>query len=75
MLTMYTSIQLSLPLLWLLSAGMQVLFEVKKCFPNVHKPRPYGEVRQYFIAAEEELWDYAPSQNNLNSGHPLATDR
>ncbi|XP_067085759.1 ceruloplasmin [Osmerus mordax] len=57
-----------------LQSGMQVLFEVKKCFPNVHKPRPYGEVRQYFIAAEEELWDYAPSQNNLNSGHPLATD-
>ncbi|KAG7280767.1 hypothetical protein CRUP_037697 [Coryphaenoides rupestris] len=55
---------------WLLScdvndhliAGMQALFEIKKCFPNVHKPRPHGEVRQYFIAAEEEVWDYAPTQ-------------
>ncbi|XP_026201978.1 ceruloplasmin isoform X2 [Anabas testudineus] len=42
-------------------AGMQAIFEIKKCFPNVHKPRPYGEVRQYFIAAEEEVWDYAPT--------------
>ncbi|XP_076010546.1 ceruloplasmin isoform X1 [Genypterus blacodes] len=43
-----------------LTAGMQAIFEIKKCFPNVHKPRPHGEVRQYFIAAEEEVWDYAP---------------
>lgn len=41
--------------------GMQALFEIRKCFPNVHKPRPFGEVRQYFIAAEEEMWDYAPA--------------
>uniref|UniRef100_A0A7N5ZRL6 ferroxidase n=1 Tax=Anabas testudineus TaxID=64144 RepID=A0A7N5ZRL6_ANATE len=46
---------------WLLTSGMQAIFEIKKCFPNVHKPRPYGEVRQYFIAAEEEVWDYAPT--------------
>ncbi|CAL8256930.1 unnamed protein product [Merluccius merluccius] len=45
-----------------LMAGMQALFEIKKCFPNVHKPRPNGEQRQYFIAAEEEVWDYAPTQ-------------
>lgn len=54
---------------WLLScdvndhlmAGMQALFEIKKCFPNVHKPRPHGETHQYFIAAEEEVWNYAPN--------------
>uniref|UniRef100_A0A3B4B1Y7 ferroxidase n=1 Tax=Periophthalmus magnuspinnatus TaxID=409849 RepID=A0A3B4B1Y7_9GOBI len=54
---------------WLLScnvndhlmAGMQALFEIKKCFPNVHKPRPHGETREIFIAAEEEVWDYAPT--------------
>lgn len=40
---------------------MQAIFEIKKCFPNVHKPRPYGELRQFFIAAEEDVWDYAPS--------------
>lgn len=43
------------------AAGMQALFEIKKCFPNVHKPRPHGELRQFFIAAEEEVWDYAPT--------------
>uniref|UniRef100_A0A4W5RRC4 Ceruloplasmin n=1 Tax=Hucho hucho TaxID=62062 RepID=A0A4W5RRC4_9TELE len=67
---------------WLLScqvndhlmAGMQALFEVKKCFPAVHKPRPNGEVREYFIAAEEVLWDYAPSQVNHGTGKPLITD-
>ncbi|XP_061594625.1 ceruloplasmin isoform X1 [Cololabis saira] len=47
-----------------LMAGMQALFEIKKCFPNVHKPRPHGEVRQFFIAAEEEVWDYAPTVPN-----------
>ncbi|XP_072295514.1 ceruloplasmin isoform X2 [Eucyclogobius newberryi] len=55
---------------WLLScsvndhlmAGMQAMFEIKKCFPNVHKPRPHGETREIFIAAEEEVWDYAPNQ-------------
>ncbi|XP_028260436.1 ceruloplasmin [Parambassis ranga] len=44
-----------------LMAGMQAIFEIKKCFPNVHKPRPHGELRQFFIAAEEEVWDYAPN--------------
>ncbi|XP_034035380.1 ceruloplasmin [Thalassophryne amazonica] len=44
-----------------LSAGMQTTFEIKKCFPNVHKPRPHGELREFFIAAEEEVWDYAPT--------------
>lgn len=40
---------------------MQTIFEIKKCFPNVHKPRPHGELRTFFIAAEEEVWDYAPT--------------
>ncbi|XP_056131996.1 ceruloplasmin [Lampris incognitus] len=45
-----------------LTAGMDAIFEIKKCFPNVHKPRPHGELREFFIAAEEEVWDYAPTQ-------------
>lgn len=44
-----------------LMAGMQAIFEIKKCFPAVHKARPHGELRLYFIAAEEEVWDYAPT--------------
>lgn len=43
---------------------MQAIFEIKKCFPNVHKPRPHGEIRKFFIAAEEEVWDYAPTPTN-----------
>uniref|UniRef100_A0A8C9YMK4 ferroxidase n=1 Tax=Sander lucioperca TaxID=283035 RepID=A0A8C9YMK4_SANLU len=55
-----------------LMAGMQAIFEIKKCFPNVHKPRPHGELRPFFIAAEEEVWDYAPTpptdgQNRIGS--------
>uniref|UniRef100_A0A3Q3VX61 ferroxidase n=1 Tax=Mola mola TaxID=94237 RepID=A0A3Q3VX61_MOLML len=46
-----------------LTAGMQAIFEIKKCFSNVHKPRPHGELRQFFIAAEEEVWDYAPTRS------------
>uniref|UniRef100_A0A3Q2YA52 Hephaestin n=1 Tax=Hippocampus comes TaxID=109280 RepID=A0A3Q2YA52_HIPCM len=44
-----------------LMGGMQAIFEIRKCFPNVHKPRPYGQLREFFIAAEEEVWDYAPT--------------
>ncbi|TRY54503.1 hypothetical protein DNTS_009213 [Danionella cerebrum] len=67
---------------WLLScqisdhmeAGMQAIFEIKKCFPNVHKPRPVGEVRQYYIAAEEVIWDYGPTEINQYSGKKLVDD-
>uniref|UniRef100_A0A672KPZ0 Ceruloplasmin n=1 Tax=Sinocyclocheilus grahami TaxID=75366 RepID=A0A672KPZ0_SINGR len=57
-----------------LEAGMQAIFEIKKCFPNVHKPRPFGEVRQYYIAAEEIIWDYGPTGINQYSGKKLADD-
>ncbi|KAM9762984.1 ceruloplasmin [Menidia menidia] len=56
-----------------LMAGMQALFEIKKCFPNVHKPRPHGELRQYFIAAEEEVWDYAPTGPNDSEADEFVT--
>uniref|UniRef100_A0A8C2F410 ferroxidase n=1 Tax=Cyprinus carpio TaxID=7962 RepID=A0A8C2F410_CYPCA len=55
-----------------LEAGMQAIFEIKKCFPNVHKPRPFGEVRQYYIAAEEVIWDYGPTGINQYSGMKLS---
>ncbi|MBN3311297.1 CERU protein, partial [Amia calva] len=56
-------------------AGMQAFFEVKNCFPNVHWPRPRGEVREYYIAAEEVIWDYGPTQINQFSGEALISDR
>lgn len=52
---------------------MQALFEIKKCFPNVHKPRPHGELRQFFIAAEEEVWDYAPTAPSERLVNPHAS--
>uniref|UniRef100_A0AAR2II85 Hephaestin n=1 Tax=Pygocentrus nattereri TaxID=42514 RepID=A0AAR2II85_PYGNA len=58
----------------MLSSGMQAIFEIKKCFPNVHKPRPFGEVRQYYIAAEEVIWDYGPTQINQYTGIKLEDD-
>ncbi|XP_022525192.2 ceruloplasmin [Astyanax mexicanus] len=57
-----------------LEAGMQAFFEIKKCFPNVHKPRPFGAVRQYYIAAEEVIWDYGPTQINQYTGIKLEDD-
>ncbi|XP_035508690.1 ceruloplasmin isoform X1 [Morone saxatilis] len=56
-----------------LMAGMQAIFEIKKCFPNVHKPRPHGELRQYFIAAEEDVWDYAPTPPNAGEADLFVT--
>lgn len=46
---------------------MQAIFEIKKCIPNVHKPLPRGKLRQYFIAAEEVVWDYAPTPSDDGS--------
>ncbi|MGH0145207.1 UNVERIFIED_CONTAM: hypothetical protein FKN15_071274 [Acipenser sinensis] len=67
---------------WLLScqvndhvqAGMQAFFEVKTCFPPMHRARPRGAQREYYIAAEEVIWDYGPSGINHFSGDSLTTD-
>ncbi|XP_062868994.1 ceruloplasmin isoform X2 [Trichomycterus rosablanca] len=57
-----------------LEAGMQAIFEIKKCFPNVHKPRPFGAVREYYIATEEIIWDYGPTGLNQYTGIKLHDD-
>ncbi|XP_064418146.1 ceruloplasmin [Latimeria chalumnae] len=66
---------------WLLScqvndhveAGMQALFEVKQCnsTEQINNSGTSGTVRQYFIAAEEIIWDYGPSGINNFTGEPL----
>ncbi|KAL4630784.1 ceruloplasmin [Arapaima gigas] len=58
-----------------LGGGMEAFFDVKKCFPEVHKPRPHGTVRQYYIAAEEVIWDFGPTQINQYTGNPLKSDK
>ena len=44
------------------AAGMQALFQVSSCGNRTDsEPPAEGRVRQYFIAAEKVLWNYAPS--------------
>ena len=35
---------------------------------------PAGKVRSYYVAAEEVLWDYAPTGVNGITGQPIAND-
>ncbi|XP_031428174.1 ferroxidase HEPHL1 [Clupea harengus] len=45
-----------------LQAGMQALFQVSSCGNRTDsEPPAEGRVRQYFIASEKVLWNYAPS--------------
>ena len=49
------------------TGGMNALFYVDDCSP--------GTIRQYFIAAEEEEWNYGPSGKNLNGKNLTAPGR
>ena len=52
-------------------SGMTALFNVNPCSGNtVPEVKPVqGKTREYFLAAEEGLWDYAPSGlDNFNGG-------
>lgn len=39
------------------------------------QPQLYGKVREFFIAAEELEWNYAPSGLNKFNGLPLEDDK
>ena len=59
------------------SAGMSALFNVTNCpGKTVPSSRPLdGKTRKYFIAAEELVWDYAPSGlDNFNGGNLTSED-
>ncbi|TRZ04025.1 hypothetical protein DNTS_023059 [Danionella cerebrum] len=65
---------------WLLScqvndhvqaAGMQAFYEVSSCGSSVTVPATSGSERHFFITAEEEYWNYAPSGTNYMEGGPL----
>lgn len=51
---------------------MEGFYEVSSCgndtAPTVS---PEGHVRRFYIAAEEILWDYAPSGKNMLTNNPL----
>ncbi|XP_040469618.1 ceruloplasmin isoform X2 [Falco naumanni] len=67
---------------WLLSCqvndhiegGMQALFEVKDCRKSTKDHNESTRIRQYFIAAEEIIWNYGPSAVNHFTGQELITD-
>ena len=52
-------------------AGMQAFLDVKSCKKAVPHEIPSGKVREFFIAAEEVTWDYAPSGKNRFTGDAL----
>lgn len=53
------------------AAGMQGFYEVLSC-DNATAPTALPvHVRRYYIAAEEVLWDYAPSGKNGLTNKPL----
>ncbi|XP_035290869.1 ferroxidase HEPHL1-like isoform X1 [Anguilla anguilla] len=52
-------------------AGMQAFYQVLRCGgKNTTEASPDGRIRRYYIAAEEQLWNYAPlrtdTSNNLS---------
>lgn len=60
------------------SAGMSAFFNVQKCSGQSETTAPplEGKTRQYFIAAEETLWNYAPSGlDQFNGGTLTSEDR
>ncbi|XP_022788227.1 hephaestin-like protein [Stylophora pistillata] len=52
------------------SAGMQAKYKVNTC-GKVQDKMPPGTVRQYYVAAIEEEWDYAPTGKDVLEGKPL----
>ncbi|XP_043114841.1 hephaestin-like protein 1a [Puntigrus tetrazona] len=64
---------------WLLScqvndhvkAGMQSFYEVSACGNSASSAEASGKERHFYIAAEEVVWDYAPSGMNNMMNKPL----
>lgn len=58
-----------------LSGGMFTYYNARKCPGTGGSPTRYsalgGQVRRYFIAAEEVEWDYGPSGTNKYDGGAL----
>ncbi|CAM4609155.1 unnamed protein product [Lepidochelys olivacea] len=67
---------------WLLSCqvndhiegGMQAIFEVKDCKKPTTDHSEYTNVRHYYLAAEEIIWNYGPSAINHFTGQQLVID-
>lgn len=54
---------------------MQALFKVEDCKKSTPGHNKSIKTRQYFIAAEETIWNYGPSAVNHFTGQELIHDR
>lgn len=54
-----------------LKAGMQALYKVNECYKSSNNYLPTGKTREYFIAAEDILWNYGPSGIDNDTGKSL----
>ncbi|GCC42738.1 hypothetical protein chiPu_0026715 [Chiloscyllium punctatum] len=60
-------------IIFMVTAGMQALFNVVDYEKNTKKPTREGNERRYYIAAEEIIWDYAPSGLDQFTAKPLTS--
>ncbi|KAG8441595.1 hypothetical protein GDO86_010687 [Hymenochirus boettgeri] len=56
-----------------LTGGMQAIYEVKSCSTHNENQRRLREnqIRHYYIAAEEIVWNYAPTETNQMTGKKI----
>lgn len=54
-----------------LQAGMQAFYEVKACDSKTSSTVTSGVIRDYYLAAEKVLWNYAPSDMDLINNESL----
>ncbi|XP_063169509.1 hephaestin isoform X1 [Candoia aspera] len=54
-----------------LQAGMEALYEVKRCSSQNSGPALKGKLREYYIAAKEVRWNYGPSGFDQSTGKSL----
>ena len=54
-----------------LTLGMQTKYTVLDNCGNSSSEQTTGKVRRYYIAAVEEIWDYAPTGRDILGGKPL----
>uniref|UniRef100_A0A8B9FCP7 Ceruloplasmin n=1 Tax=Amazona collaria TaxID=241587 RepID=A0A8B9FCP7_9PSIT len=57
-----------------IKGGMQALFNVEDCRKSTADHNESTKIRQYFIAAEEIIWNYGQSAMNHFTGQELITD-
>lgn len=53
------------------AAGMQSFYDVSACGSSVSSTEAPGKERHFYIAAEEMVWDYAPSGMNYMTNKSL----